>query len=377
MDYKVTHIPRLEDPRELPTGCSVRCGASVASTPHELPAAEAVECQQTFTLQNGETEFQNGMEFLLCGLIQDSLPHFLKAAEVDYPPAFLILTLVYDGELGSVLQEDSLVAFYSAKVASSIAYFQDAVNQPHLSPQCHFHLACCYAYAFGVQRSSVAEMVHLQDAAAGGCPLGQLRLGFCWRHGQAVEQEDDELAFQYYSMACRAGYALAQYEVAFAYLIGRGVKKDLVKAFHYASLSADQGFHFAQWLVAVCYNRGEGVTKDLNMSLHYHTLAAAQHHPMSEHQLAVWYDEGFLLDQDPVKAFQFYERAALHGTSYPRHQYDLGCYADGFGVIKNEKLAFKYLFISAHMEFSPAEEMLGWCYEHSPNTLLKSFLTFT
>jgi len=69
---------------------------------------------------------------------------------------------------------------------------------------------------------------------------------------------------------------------------------------------------------------------------------------------------------NPEKAFQYYKQAAELGSPYA--QYCVGtCYAQGYGVLKDDEEAFKWYFKSARQKppgFSCAQYAVGLCYQN-------------
>ena len=64
-------------------------------------------------------------------------------------------------------------------------------------------------------------------------------LGISYVLGTGVEKSE-EIAFNYFKMACEQGYPKAQFEIANRYLSGLGVKKSFENAIHLYKLIIDQ-----------------------------------------------------------------------------------------------------------------------------------------
>jgi len=106
-----------------------------------------------------------------------------------------------------------------------------------------------------------AAVAKLKPAAEKGHKKAQYRLGRCYDKGRGVE-ENDKLAFQWYSKSAAQGYAKAQYEVGKCYKNGEGVEKDKKKAFEYFTKAAKQENADAELALGKCYLKGKGVAAD-------------------------------------------------------------------------------------------------------------------
>lgn len=101
----------------------------------------------------------------------------------------------------------------------------------------------------------------LRAAAEKGHKKAQYRLGKCYDKGNGVE-EDDQLAFQWYSKSAAQGYHKGQYELGRCYRKGKGVAKDNKKAFDLFTKAAKQDNGDAQLALGICYMKGKGTTAD-------------------------------------------------------------------------------------------------------------------
>ena len=101
----------------------------------------------------------------------------------------------------------------------------------------------------------------LRAAAEKGHKKAQYRLGRCYDKGYGVE-EDDQLAFQWYSKSAAQGYAKAQYQLGRCYHKGKGVPKDNKRAFDLFTQAAKQDNGDAQLALGICYLKGKGTAVD-------------------------------------------------------------------------------------------------------------------
>lgn len=102
----------------------------------------------------------------------------------------------------------------------------------------------------------------LLAAAEKGHKKAQYRLGRCYDKGYGVD-EDEQIAFEWYTKSAAQGYAKAQYELGRCYYKGKGgVKKDLPRAFKLFTDAAKQDNGEAQLSLGKCYMKGKGTAAD-------------------------------------------------------------------------------------------------------------------
>ena len=104
-------------------------------------------------------------------------------------------------------------------------------------------------------------IVKLKAAAEKGHKKAQYRLGFCYDKGKGVE-ENDNLAFQWYSKSAAQGYAKAQYQLGKCYKDGEGTTKNRAKAIELFTKAANQGNADAQYQLGKAYMKGKGVPQN-------------------------------------------------------------------------------------------------------------------
>lgn len=154
----------------------------------------------------------------------------------------------------------------------------------------------------GVAKDPKRAFAHFTKAAEGGDPLGAYKLG-CFYDGQGagVVSDDAELALKHKLVAAKAGYSLAQNDVAkFFY-----AKDDIDQAVEWLVAAGKQGYQPALEALGTLY-AGEGkLPKDMAKSYAYLLLS-----------------QGGSLDKAPDKARQFLTGVREKLTPAERSQAD-------------------------------------------------------
>ena len=138
-----------------------------------------------------------------------------------------------------------------------------------------------------------------------------------------------------------SGDAGAERELAFAYLRGQGVQKDVAAAARWAQASAEQGDAQAQYLAGSLYRDGAGVSRDTGRAFAWFAKAAAAGQIKAMHNLAIAYVQGDGTAKDDAAAVSWFARAAAGG--YVDSAFDLAVlYEKGQGVTQDAKLALRW-----------------------------------
>lgn len=130
-----------------------------------------------------------------------------------------------------------------------------------------YHAGVAYERGInGVKKDPAKAFEYFKKSAEGGDPLGAYKLGsFYDGEGQEVVQDDPELALQHKLVAAKAGYSIAQHDVAkFFY-----EKGETDQAIDWLTQAAKQGYKESLQALASLYT-GEGkVAKNMGKSYAY------------------------------------------------------------------------------------------------------------
>jgi TPR repeat protein len=126
------------------------------------------------------------------------------------------------------------------------------------------------------RQSDYSEAVrYYRIAADRGHPFGQAALGYMYRYGLGVTEDDGEAA-RLYRLAADQGNTMGLTNLGILHLSGRGVAKDDGEAVRLFTLAADQGDAVAQVNLGFMYAHGRGVAEDRQRAIEWYRRAARQ-----------------------------------------------------------------------------------------------------
>ena len=126
-----------------------------------------------------------------------------------------------------------------------------------------------------------AALLEFRTLAEQGSAKAQFALGFMYRNGQGVSQ-DNRQAVLWYRKAAEQGDASAQTNLGLMYDNGEGVPEDDHQAALWYRKAAEQGNADGQYFLGLMYDYGEGVPEDDVHAYTWFNLAAAQGHEEAE-----------------------------------------------------------------------------------------------
>ena len=136
--------------------------------------------------------------------------------------------------------------------------------------EAQYHVGMMYNNGIGTERDLGQAFAWFQKAAAANDPLGAYKLG-CYYDGQGagIETSDATEALKYKLVAAKAGYALAQHDVANLY-DRQGSAEEALK---WWKMAGDQGYPAALFSLSMAYSAGKGTPRDLSLSYAYFKLS--------------------------------------------------------------------------------------------------------
>ncbi|MGA3213586.1 MAG: tetratricopeptide repeat protein, partial [Terriglobales bacterium] len=153
-------------------------------------------------------------------------------------------------------------AYYHGQVepqdhSEAVRWYRKAAAQYHTYAQ--FKLGCMYEGGEGVPQDQ-GEAFHCY------CDASDSAWDDFWLRDYAE-------AAKWYRKAAELGYGAAQYYLGFAYRYGEGVTQDDIEAAKWFRKAAEQGHAHAQYDLGRAYYRGEGVPQDHGEALKWYSRA--------------------------------------------------------------------------------------------------------
>ena len=141
-------------------------------------------------------------------------------------------------------------------------------NKGHAEAQ--YHVGMMHNNGIGTRQDPRQAFEWFQKAAASNDPLGAYKLG-CYYDGQGagIVTADSNEALKYKLVAAKAGYSLAQHDVANLY-DRQGNSEEALK---WWKMAGDQGYPRALYSLSMAYSAGKGTPRDLSLSYAYFKLS--------------------------------------------------------------------------------------------------------
>jgi AcrR family transcriptional regulator len=144
-----------------------------------------------------------------------------------------------------------------------------------------------------------------------------------------------------------SGDAKAQSQLAFAYLRGSGVKRDIDAAVRWSREAAAKGEPDAEYLLGSLMQSGTGLSRDPKQAFAWFQRSADAGNVKAMHNLAIAYIQGNGTPKDAITAATWFARAAASG--YVDSAFDLAVlYEQGLGVQQNEQQALHWYRVAAN-----------------------------
>ena len=164
-----------------------------------------------------------------------------------------------------------LLFFSTLAKANDAGTFNAMVALAHKGDaEAQYHVGMMYNNGIGIKQDLRQAYEWFQKSAASNDPLGAYKLG-CYFDGQGagIVTSDSDEALKYKLVAAKAGYALAQHDVANHY----ARQENFEEAVKWWKMAADQGYPKALYSLSGSYFQGKGAPKDLSLAYAYFKLA--------------------------------------------------------------------------------------------------------
>lgn len=229
------------------------------------------------------------------------------------------------------------------------------------------HLAKEITYEQFLQaQKRIQKIVALQKEGKQEPPIGP-------RPSVNDDQAGQKLAEEFQTQLSKAqkGDVQAQYQVAQAYALGKGVKQSFKEAFPWCQKAAESGLAEAQFSLAQTYRIGDDfVQPNLPEAVRWYKKAAEQKNIESLYALGIIYDSGDGVEKDEAKSLAYNREAADLGHAQAQHNLAVYYFSRADKEPSSRELIFKYFTLAAKQMHARSMMALGVSYfvmETSPN----------
>lgn len=232
-------------------------------------------------------------------------------------------------DAGAPVSREAATALFST-LAKARPHCEAAAIGPEPDPDALFHLAVV------MQREGAHDraLKVFNMAAEAGVAAAKTKLGDYHNFGIGGVRENHALAIAYYDAAVEGGDVPAKATLAIMYQLGRGVPQDFERMVALLQESADAGYHFSLVRLAELYMNPQSVPASL----------------AKEFDLP-----------DPIKAAEYYEKAAEQGSTKAR--VELEKFYEGEGLFDAPEVKVKWIRHAAERGDAQAINSLGFLYE--------------
>jgi len=136
--------------------------------------------------------------------------------------------------------------------------------------EAQYHVGMMHNNGIGTRQDPKQAFEWFQKSTASGDPLGAYKLG-CYYDGQGagIVTSDSNEALKYKLIAAKAGYALAQHDVAVLY----DRQGNAEEALKWWKMAGDQGHPTALYRLSMAYSAGKATPRDISLSYAYFKLS--------------------------------------------------------------------------------------------------------
>lgn len=136
--------------------------------------------------------------------------------------------------------------------------------------EAQYHVGMMHNNGIGTKQDPRQAFGWFEKSTASGDPLGAYKLG-CYYDGQGagIVTSDSNEALKYKLVSAKAGYALAQHDVALMYN-RQGNSEEALK---WWKTAGDQGHPRSLYSLSMAYSAGKGTPRDLSLSYAYFKLS--------------------------------------------------------------------------------------------------------
>ncbi|CAI2171836.1 15912_t:CDS:2 [Funneliformis geosporum] len=196
----------------------------------------------------------------------------------------------------------------------AFSLFINASEKDHILSHCYVGL--CYQYGHGTTKNEKLAFKYYELAAKKGFAAGQSQIGYFYDQEIGVKI-NLQMAIHWYK---NAGNSIAIHNLGICYGNGFGVKKDYNKAFELFKQSAKKKDSDGLAMLGYCYYNGIGTNIDKYKAFNLYNRAADLGNMIAINNHANMYENGDKIKKDLDKAIYWYEKSAQQGYLYAQNR---------------------------------------------------------
>jgi len=140
-------------------------------------------------------------------------------------------------------------------------------------------------------------------------------LGFFNYHG--IETNINmQKAFELIQKAAELENVVAQFDLAYMYMVGKGTNKNCKKAFELTKKLANKQYPYGINLLGYCYDKGIGTDANKQKAFELYQKAANLENCVAQYNVAKLYEYGKGIEKDISQAIYWYKISAEQGDHY-------------------------------------------------------------
>ncbi len=293
-------------------------------------------------------QFSRQESYSLLGIFDDLKKHILK----DRNTGGFIYTTMLSGRSSPVANDDG----YPVRRESLL-------GTPASDETSDRYVMCLLSAGYRWKGGDKTFFEEVLDLAKQGIPEAEAQLAMLYKsYGNGAGGVDHNEFATLTRRAAEKGYAVAQFNLSYAYVLGEGVEKSEEQALHWMVMAAKSGYARAkpilqrqeriqadlrarrqdvsgleadqrtaqtgdakaQFALATRFEDGRGVEPSMSQAIQWYQKAADGGFVQAQGYLGVIYDKARGVKQNDVEAAKWYRKAAEQGDG--QSQYNLGVF---------------------------------------------------
>lgn len=208
------------------------------------------------------------------------------------------------------------------------------------------------------------KLTWIRKAAEKGHAPSICRLGFCYFHGDTVEQDVNK-AIELWESAAEKGDAEAMNDLGAVYSGEMGLPRDAEKCFEWTRRAANAGHRGAEFQMGRAFYNGDPVNRDQEEAARWWQKAAEQGHTVAMVYLGIMHHAGEGVWIDFNKSFDYFANAVKNGEANAEKEIEsrVSYYLDTLNLMKAGQLEWPPLptpsYKSEPLPTPPAKEKKG------------------